>query len=83
MILRSNEVALTLTLSHRNGRGNFSIKDLYSYPRPLCGRGKGEGSVFARTLISEHDTKFRIENLLILRGFRVLRGLRIIRLSIT
>jgi hypothetical protein len=36
-----DETALTLTLSHRNGRGQSF---LLFYPRPLCGRGQGEGS---------------------------------------
>src|SRR6266542_5760016 len=44
-----NEISLTPTLSHRNGRGRFDPKSngsrsLLYYPRPLCGRGKGEGS---------------------------------------
>jgi len=30
------EIALTLPLSHQNGRGNFWIPYC---PRPLCGRG--------------------------------------------
>jgi hypothetical protein len=51
------ESALTLALSHRNGRGNFSIKEFYSYHRPLCGRGKGEGPAFGRTLISKERTE--------------------------
>jgi len=29
-----NEIALTLTLSHRNGRGDWFT---FSYPRPLAG----------------------------------------------
>ena len=44
-----NEISLTPTHSHRNGRGRFDPKSngsrsLLYYPRPLCGRGKGEGS---------------------------------------
>jgi hypothetical protein len=35
-----HEIALTPTLFHRNGRGGWL---LVCYPRPLCGRGKGEG----------------------------------------
>jgi len=33
--LTENEIALTLALSHRNGRGNFSINEFCSYPCPL------------------------------------------------
>jgi len=65
MILRSsteNEIALTPTLSQRTGRGGFSIRRAAQrrsalYPRPLCGRGKGEGSVSAKHLISKEHTK--------------------------
>jgi heme o synthase len=44
-----NEISLTPTLSHRNGRGRFDLqtnqsRSLLYYPRPLCGRGKGEAS---------------------------------------
>jgi heme O synthase-like polyprenyltransferase len=44
-----NKISLTPTLSHRNGRGGFDPKSnrnrsLLYYPRPLCGREKGEGS---------------------------------------
>jgi len=44
-----NETSLTPTLPHRNGRGKFDPKSNRSrsvlyYPRPLCGRGTGEGS---------------------------------------
>src|SRR5262245_39357826 len=44
-----NEISLTLDLSHRNGRGRFDPKSnrsrsLLYYPRPLCGKGNGEGS---------------------------------------
>ena len=60
MSLRSpadDQTALTLTLSHRNGRGNFSTKStkcspLLFLPSPACGRGKGEGPC-ARTRIVE------------------------------
>src|SRR5919109_2778299 len=50
-----NEIALTLTLSHRNGRGNFfdvkktKCTSLLFLPSPACGRGKGEGSVRRET----------------------------------
>src|SRR5215475_4194807 len=46
---------IALTLSHRNGRGDwFGL----SYSRSLfCGRGKGEGPVFGRTLISKERTR--------------------------
>lgn len=41
------ENALTLVLSHRNGRGEFSEAsgpDVCLFlPSPTCGRGKGEG----------------------------------------
>src|ERR1700754_1906140 len=48
MSLRSptnNEIALTLALSHRNGRGHFfdpkSTRCVsFSYPRPLAGEGR-------------------------------------------
>ena len=43
MILRSlteNEIALTLALSHQNGRGNFSLQGAPDMnPRPLVGEG--------------------------------------------
>ena len=43
MSLRSpteNEIALTLALSHQNGRGNFSLQGAPDVnPRPLAGEG--------------------------------------------
>ena len=37
----SNEIALTLALSHRNGRGDFLIQDVPDVnPRPLAGEGR-------------------------------------------
>jgi hypothetical protein len=55
MTLRSptdNETALTLALSHQNGRGNFMIQGaLRCEPSPACGRGKGEGLVPAQRRI--------------------------------
>ena len=47
------KTALTLTRSHQNGRGDFSLQgagDL-SLPSPACGRGKGEGASSGFTLI--------------------------------
>jgi hypothetical protein len=58
MILRtptSNEIALTLALSHRNGRGDRAVLSAPRMhcsflPSPACGRGKGEGSESAPTI---------------------------------
>jgi len=51
-----NEIALTLTLSHRNGRGNFSIKEYIltlarfspRLIRPLADAGEGRVRVRLR-----------------------------------
>jgi hypothetical protein len=40
---QTNGIALTLALSHRNGRGNLCISTLAR----VAGEGKGEGSVSA------------------------------------
>jgi len=41
--LKENDIALTPTLSQRTGRGSFRSEEFLSFPRPLCGRGEGEG----------------------------------------
>jgi hypothetical protein len=56
------EIALTLALSHQNGRGDFSIQGASDMnPSPACGRGKGEGLVAVQHGISkEHRTNTKL-----------------------
>src|SRR5215471_774392 len=49
---------ITLTLAHRNVRGNFSIQRApKDYLRPLVGEGRGEGSCPLRTVFSTEHTE--------------------------
>ena len=59
-----NEIALTPTLSHRNGRGSFrpqstGDRSVRSLPRPLRGRAKGESSLSAQRLLSKEARRAR------------------------
>jgi NodT family efflux transporter outer membrane factor (OMF) lipoprotein len=59
-----NQIALTLTLSHRNGRGSFSslrVTDVlaFSHPRPLAGEGRVRASVSAWYRISKERSGLR------------------------
>jgi hypothetical protein len=61
MSLRSrtdNEIALTLALSHQNGRGNFLIQGAPNVnPRPLAGEGRVRVWYSPNTVFSKEDTK--------------------------
>src|SRR5215467_6505676 len=49
---------ITLSLSHRDARGNFSIQRApEDYLRPLVGEGRGEGSCPLRTVFSTQHTE--------------------------
>jgi len=50
----SAEHEIALTLSHRNGRGNFWIR--FALAR-FAGEGRGEGFVFPRHCISQEYTR--------------------------
>ena len=70
----SNEIALTVALSHRNGRGDFLIQDVPDVnPRPLAGEGRVRVlcplSVFSKEVTK--STKFRSQ---IYSDLRVLRA---------
>jgi hypothetical protein len=63
MILRSptdNEIALTLTLSHQNGRGNFSIQGAPNVnPRPLAGEERVRVWYSPNTVFSKEARRTR------------------------
>src|SRR5688500_7354749 len=73
----NDEIALTLALSHRNGRGNFlDLRDLFSYPRPLAGEGRVRVRCQASTVFKRRTRRARRLELSLSRIFRVLRDLR-------
>jgi hypothetical protein len=71
MSLRSrtdNEIALTLALSHQNGRGNFLIQGAPNVnPRPLAGEGRVRVLCSPSTEFSKEDTKVKDKKIRILR----------------
>src|SRR5688500_838423 len=73
----NDEIALTLALSHRNGRGNFlDLRDLFSYPRPLAGEGRVRVRCQASTVFKRRTRRARRLELSLSRILRVLRDLR-------
>ena len=75
MILRSptdKEIALTLALSHQNGRGNSSIQEAPNMnPRSLAGEGRVRVLCPPSTVFSKEDAKSRKFRVSIIQKLRV------------
>jgi len=55
--VQEEKIALTLSLSHRNGRGDLSIARAPEFlPSPACGRGRGWGCSSTPRLFSNFVT---------------------------